>query len=278
MKENTISGAIQISRPANVFIAALSIFIAILLTGTIQPIIKVIFACISGSMIMAGSNTINDYFDLEIDKINKPNRPLVKGKISPNFTYRLAVIEFILGILISILIGKLAFIIVVFTSLLLILYSRYLKQLPLIGNLVVSFSSGMAFIFGGVAVNRVRWTIVPAILAFFYHLGREMIKDVQDMKGDAQMNAKTFPLIFGKTNSLILITLYILLMLIILPLPYVYHWYNINYLMTAVIGIYPVLIYSIISMWKRPTPHNLGIISKVLKMDMLVGLLALYLG
>lgn len=278
MKENTISGAIQISRPANVFIAALSIFIAILLTGTIQPIIKVIFACISGSMIMAGSNTINDYFDLEIDKINKPNRPLVKGKISPNFTYRLAVIEFILGILISILIGKLAFIIVVFTSLLLILYSRYLKQLPLIGNLVVSFSSGMAFIFGGVAVNRVRWTIVPAILAFFYHLGREMIKDVQDMKGDAQMNAKTFPLIFGKTNSLILITLYILLMLIILPLPYVYHWYNINYLMTAVIGIYPVLIYAIISMWKRPTPHNLGIISKVLKMDMLVGLLALYLG
>ena len=278
MKENTISGAIQISRPANVFIAALSIFVAILLTGTIQPIIKVIFACISGSMIMAGSNTINDYFDLEIDKINKPNRPLVKGKISPNFTYRLAVIEFILGILISILIGKLAFIIVVFTSLLLILYSRYLKQLPLIGNLVVSFSSGMAFIFGGVAVNRVRWTIVPAILAFFYHLGREMIKDVQDMKGDAQMNAKTFPLIFGKTNSLILITLYILLMLIILPLPYVYHWYNINYLMTAVIGIYPVLIYAIISMWKRPTPHNLGIISKVLKMDMLVGLLALYLG
>ncbi len=278
MKENTISGAILISRPANVFIAALSIFIAILLTGTIQPIIKVIFACISGSMIMAGSNTINDYFDLEIDKINKPNRPLVKGIISLNFTYRLAVIEFITGILISILIGKLAFVIVVFTSLLLILYSRYLKQLPLIGNLVVSFSSGMAFIFGGVAVNRVRWTIVPAILAFFYHLGREMIKDVQDMKGDAQMNAKTFPLIFGKTNSLILITLIILLMLIILPLPYVYHWYNISYLMTAVIGIYPVLIYAIISMWKRPTPHNLGIISKVLKMDMLVGLLALYLG
>ncbi len=278
MKENTISGAILISRPANVFIAALSIFIAILLTGTIQPIIKVIFACISGSMIMAGSNTINDYFDLEIDKINKPNRPLVKGIISLNFTYRLAVIEFITGILISILIGKWAFVIVVFTSLLLILYSRYIKQLPLIGNLVVSFSSGMAFIFGGVAVNRVRWTIVPAILAFFYHLGREMIKDVQDMKGDAQMNAKTFPLIFGKTNSLILITLIILLMLIILPLPYVYHWYNISYLMTAVIGIYPVLIYAIISMWKRPTPHNLGIISKVLKMDMLVGLLALYLG
>ncbi len=278
MKENTISGAILISRPANVFIAALSIFIAILLTGTIQPIIKVIFACISGSMIMAGSNTINDYFDLEIDKINKPNRPLVKGIISLNFTYRLAVIEFITGILISILIGKWAFVIVVFTSLLLILYSRYIKQLPLIGNLVVSFSSGMAFIFGGVAVNRVRWTIVPAILAFFYHLGREMIKDVQDMKGDAQMNAKTFPLIFGKTNSLILITLIILLMLIILPLPYVYHWYNISYLMTAVIGIYPVLIYAIISMWKRPTPHNLGIISKVLKMDMLVGLLALSLG
>ncbi len=278
MKENTISGAILISRPANVFIAALSIFIAILLTGTIQPIIKVIFACISGSMIMAGSNTLNDYFDLEIDKINKPNRPLVKGIISLNFTYRLAVIEFITGILISILIGKWAFVIVVFTSLLLILYSRYIKQLPLIGNLVVSFSSGMAFIFGGVAVNRVRWTIVPAILAFFYHLGREMIKDVQDMKGDAQMNAKTFPLIFGKTNSLILITLIILLMLIILPLPYVYHWYNISYLMTAVIGIYPVLIYAIISMWKRPTPHNLGIISKVLKMDMLVGLLALYLG
>jgi len=278
MKENTISGAILISRPANVFIAALSIFIAVLITGTIQPIIKVIFACISGSMIMAGSNTINDYFDLEIDKINRPDRPLVKGVISPNFAYRLALIEFIFGILISILIGKPAFIIVVFMSLLLIIYSRYIKQLPLIGNLVVSFSAGMVFIFGGVAVNRVRFTIVPAILAFFYHLGREMLKDVQDMKGDAQMNAKTLPIIFGKTNSLTLITLNILVLMIILPLPYVYQWYDINYLMTAIIGIYPVLIYAIVSMWKRPTPRNLGIISQVLKIDMLVGLLALYLG
>lgn len=278
MNKNTISGAILVSRPTNVFITGLSIFIATLITGTIQPIIKVIFACMSGSLIMAGSNTINDYFDLEVDKINRPGRPLVQELISPNFTFRLAFIEFILGILISIFICRLAFVIAVFISLLIILYSIYLKRLPIVGNVVVSFSTGMAFVYGGVSVNRVRLTIVPAILAFFYHFGREVIKDVQDMKGDAQINAKTFPLVFGKTKSLILITLIIVILMIMLPVPYLYQWYNINYLITAIIGIYPVLIYTIVSMWILPTPHNLGLISKVLKVDMIIGLLALYLG
>lgn len=278
MKKNKFSGAIQISRPVNVLISFLSIFIAAFITGTIRPIINVLLACFSGGIIMAAANTINDYYDIEIDKINKPKRPLAQGFITPSFAFRLAYIEFGAGILLSALINKAALLVALSVSTVLMLYSYRLKRMSLIGNIAVSFSTAMAFIYGGISVNRVNLTLVPAILAFFFHFGREIIKDIQDMTGDAESYARTFPLLHGKQMALKLVTINYILLLLILPLPYLFHWYNIKYLMTVLFGIYPVLIYSMISMWRNPVPANLGNISNILKADMLMGLLALYLG
>ena len=77
----TITGYIQLTRPVNLLIALLSIFIGGFVTGTIHPLLKLLLASFSGMLVAAGANSINDYYDLEIDRINKPKRPLPSGLI-----------------------------------------------------------------------------------------------------------------------------------------------------------------------------------------------------
>ena len=82
-----IKGYIALTRPPNLIIAFLSIFIGGFVTGSIQPLVKLLLACFSGMLVMAGANSINDYFDLEIDRINKPKRPLPSGLVKPVSAY-----------------------------------------------------------------------------------------------------------------------------------------------------------------------------------------------
>ena len=278
MNNKFINSIIAISRLTNVLISMISIFVAAFITGTLHPAINVLLACVSGGLIAAGANTINDYFDLEIDRINKPKRPLVAGKLLSSQALIIALFEFAVGSLLALFIGLLAFIIAFSISLLLFFYSYRLKRLPLIGNLAVSFSTGMAFIYGGIAVHRVVETLIPAIFAFFYHFGREIIKDIQDREGDTSEKARTFPIIYGNRLSLILTTLNFALLTVLVFLPFLFGWYGIKYILVILFGVYPVIFFSVWSMWRNQTPSNLGFISNLLKADMLVGLLAIYLG
>jgi geranylgeranylglycerol-phosphate geranylgeranyltransferase len=278
MTLKVLSATVEISRPLNVLITMISIFVAVAITGAVQPLYKVLLACISGGFIAAASNTINDYFDLDIDRVNRPKRPLVSGKMTSQQAWIVAWIEFGLGVLLSIFINLTAVIIVVVVSGLLVLYSFQLKRLPLIGNLMVSFITALAFVYGGVAVNRIKETMIPAVLAFFFHFGREIIKDLQDREGDASSSARTFPLVYGEIAALGLTTIVFMVLTIILPFPFVLGWYSGAYMLVIALGVYPVLVYVTYSMWKNRSPKNLGFLSNLLKADMLVGLLAIYLG
>ena len=86
-----------LTRPVNVIIGGLSIFIGALVTGTIQPLNKVLLACLSGGLVAAGANTINDYFDVEIDRHNKPYRPLPAGKVSLKSAFVFSLSLLVLG-------------------------------------------------------------------------------------------------------------------------------------------------------------------------------------
>ncbi len=269
---------VQISRPVNVFIGMLSIFIAAFITGSLQPEGNVLLACVVGGLVTAAANTINDYFDIEIDRINKPQRVLPAGKISPRLAFQASWGEFLLALVLAAFINLIAFIITAFTSLLLFFYSYRLKRLPLWGNLAVSLSSALAFIFGGVAVYRVEKTFIPAVFAFLFHFGREIIKDIQDMTGDARENARTFPLVFGKTPAIRLSTVIFLLTILVTTLPFLLHIYSIRYFRIVLFGVHPVLLFSIFSIRRNQSVRNLGFVSNLLKADMLVGLLAIYVG
>ena len=117
-----------LSRPLNVIIGMLSIFIGAFITGTISPLLKVMFACISGGLIAGGANVINDYYDVEIDKINKPYRPIAAGIISPNQGFIYSIILFLIGIVFGLMVNWKAFFVSGFSSILLFLYSAKLWE------------------------------------------------------------------------------------------------------------------------------------------------------
>jgi len=269
---------IILTRPLNVFITFLTIFVAAGITGPLIPFINVIFAAISASVIMAGANVVNDYYDVEIDKINKPNRLLPAGKISRKSAWVYFTILLLSGWVIAALINLTMFLVAFFTGLLLFIYSYKLKRTVLLGNIAVSLSSALAFIFGGMAVGRLEATIYPAVFGFLFHFGREIIKDIQDMEGDKKENAATFPIKYGIRNSLILTILIFSILILVTVIPYIVGVYGLFYIIIVMLGVHTVLIYVSVNGWENPTTENFGRLSTILKVDMFIGLLAVYVG
>ena len=269
---------IKLARPANILIAGLSVIVGAVVAGEITSWWKVLFAFVSAGLIAGGGNTINDYFDLEIDRINKPQRPLPQSQISPKDALLFSVLLFIIGIVLSIFINFLALGLSILVSLALVIYSWSLKRKLLIGNLMVSFISGLAFLYGGITTKDYRLSLVPAVLSFFFHLGREILKDLEDFKGDLVVGSKTLPIAKGERFSLIAISIVFTFLLILIFIPFLLDLFSILYLIIAFLGVILILVYVIYSMWKDSSIRNLNKLSILLKVSMCFGLLALLLG
>ena len=265
-------------RPLNVFIGMVSIFIGAFITGTIEPLMKVIFASISGGLIAGGANVINDYFDIEIDKINKPYRPIAAGFISPATGFVFSTILFFIGIVFGWMVNWQAFLVSLFSSILLFLYSAKLKRTVLWGNLSVSLVTALAFIYGGIAVNRLSYAIIPAVFSFVYHMGREIIKDAEDIEGDKADKILTYPIKYGKTQALKLATLIYVLLIAITIVPYILNIFGLYYLLIVTGIVDLVVIVVLFSMWKNYETKNLSRLSVILKLNMFAGLIAIYCG
>ena len=273
-----IKNYIILSRPVNVFIAFITIFIAAGLSGTFSPLQNVILAALSASLITVGANVINDYFDIEIDRVNKPYRLLPSGKISKKHALIYFGFSYLIAWILAILINIEMFFISFVSGIVLIFYSYKYKRVVLWGNFIVSFVSALAFIYGGLAVNRVSAVLFPAGFAFLFHFGREIIKDIQDIKGDKPQGVVTYPIKYGVRNALILTNIIFIVLILFTLFPYFMGYYGIYFLMIVVFGVHSVLIFVVISSWSNPTPENLGRLSNLLKVDMLVGLFAVYMG
>jgi geranylgeranylglycerol-phosphate geranylgeranyltransferase len=274
----TMKGLFQLTRPANLLIAFLSIFMGGFVTGTIQPLYKLMLACLSGMLIAGGANSINDFFDVDIDRINKPNRPLPAGRITRKQAYVFSLLLFALGTGLGAFIHFLGFIIASGSSGLLYAYSFRLKGTVVLSNLTVAFITGLAFVYGGLAVGRVGLAAVVGIFAFFYHWGREIIKDVEDVKGDGAVGIKTLPIVYGVKTALAWATGVLVFLIGLTLIPYFLYLFSIYYLIVVVVGVDFFLVFVLVSMWRNSEPEHLGRLSFLMKLDMLIGLLAVYVG
>ena len=270
---------LTITRPVNVVITFVSVVIAtIICLPTKIPELYVLLAAFSAALTAASGNIINDIFDIEIDKINRPLRPLPSGKITVKEAYTLYFVLLILSISFSLIISYLAFIIVIISNLLLLLYAKYLKRIPLIGNITVAFLTGMVFIFGGVVVENPSAAIIPATFALLVNLIREIVKDMQDFEGDEINGIKTFPVKFGFQKSKFII-LFISLALILYTLyPFITQIYRIEYFIVVMIIVNPILVYCLKILFQDHSLKNLNKISNLLKISMVFGLIAIFLG
>jgi geranylgeranylglycerol-phosphate geranylgeranyltransferase len=145
---------------------------------------------------VAFANAHNDCVDYKIDCINRPNRPLPSGKIS----YKAALFAACFLLFLSILFGfcvspyvAVFFVLIGFFS---FIYNKFLKRIPLIGNLAVALLTSTPFMISNL--------FQLIFFSFILTLARELIKDIEDIKGDASFSLKTLPLVCGVRFSLAL--------------------------------------------------------------------------
>ncbi len=232
---------------------------------------------LSAMLIGLFGNIINDIFDIEIDKINKPWRPLPSGKISIREARVYALLVLFTGLIIAIMINILCFIVAVLASILLYIYSKALKKTGFSGNLLIAFLSFLVILYGGLATSNSLRSLYPGIYAFLIILGREIYKGIEDVEGDRRHGIRTIASILGIRTALYIGTFLLLIVVVISPLPYMVLGLNLYYLIIAVLGVDLPIIYSIMNMYKNPI-HNAWRTTRILKIPLLMGLLAFFMG
>ena len=155
-------------------------------------------------MIAAAGYIINDYYDIKIDLINKPDRVVIGKTITRRYAIFFHTVISVtgvgMGLLINWKVGAVNFV----SVFLLWLYSNNLKRLPLIGNLVVSLLAGLSiFLLSFLYEQYLPLVMTYSLFAFFMTLIREIVKDMEDMKGDTTFGCRTLPIVWGirKTKS-----------------------------------------------------------------------------
>jgi geranylgeranylglycerol-phosphate geranylgeranyltransferase len=229
---------VTIIRPANAVISGITAVVAYLIaSGT--NLLSAFLLFFIATVICGAGNVINDYFDRDIDAINRLDRPIPSGAIMPKNAVMWAGILFIFGIIASLATNLWCFVIVVFNSILLIAYAARLKSILLLGNLSVAYLSGSVFLFGGAFVALESFSVILPLftITFFGTLAREILKDAEDIEGDAVGGAKTVSMIFGVQKSGYIAIVFVLCAIATSILPY-FRWGVVYLVLIAVIDIF----------------------------------------
>ena len=274
---------IEILRPGNAVMGAITIILIAIIDRTFN--IPLILAMLAVFFETAAGNVINDYFDYNIDLINKPERPIPSGRISLKAGRNYGYLQFLLGTICGFLISYLTdnwipFAIVLIADVILYLYAYKLKSTPLIGNLAVGFMTGFGFVFGGFTINTpgiITTSIFLGFFAFVMTTAREIIKDIEDIEGDAAEGARTLPILIGEKIPAILAVCLIIIDCALCPLLYYYHIFGIYYLFVIAIAVL-LFLYSAILILKSQNRETAHKASKYLKIGMLIAFVAFVAG
>jgi 4-hydroxybenzoate polyprenyltransferase len=208
-KTFSFSGFLKMSRPVNLVIVAfaqiMTAYFLVETTGSGKSVLldPNLYAIILSTVILAAAGyMINDYYDVKIDYVNKPEEVIIgKGMKRRMVLFLHSALNFsgiALGYLVSPKIALINFI----AAFLLWLYSNSLKRQPFIGNLVVALLTGVTIWIIGFYYQKSELLVLTyAIFAFFLNLIREIIKDIEDRQGDRKHGCRTLPIVIGFRNT-----------------------------------------------------------------------------
>ena len=276
---NTFFYHIKLLRPLNVFASGLAMVIGSGILGTLNDtgtllLVMAVVMCFAGA-----ANALNDVVDYEIDKINRPMRPLPSGFVKKRTALLISILLFSMGTLACLELSEAAKVIGIVIALpFMVLYSKYLKGMPLIGNMMVAFILGLSFLFCGAAFNNMSPMWIPMILAFGLTLVRELVKDIADMEGDKSAGLKTFPITAGIEKSIQLSIFLSACIGVGAFIPYLYGTYGIWYGILLILGVEIPLGVVVVSLLNNPGISSATHGARILKFSTLIGLIAIYAG
>ncbi len=256
----------------------------------------------AASVFIAGSGyIINDYFDINIDQVNKPGKMIVDRAVSRRqailWHWIISIIGFMLSAYVSYRLRN-PFIIIGNTACigLLWVYSTTYKRQLLIGNVLISLMTAWVILvmlvaelpgwWNGKLVEVIekataarlsRIALLYASFAFVISLVREVVKDIQDMEGDRKENCRTMPLVWGVTASKVFAGTWLFVLIALLFITQVYvlqfgWWWAAAYILFLVMA---PLVMAVRNLFKATTTHQFGTLSRFIKWIMLTGILSM---
>ncbi|ERG99164.1 MAG: UbiA prenyltransferase [Haloquadratum sp. J07HQX50] len=199
-----LGGFVDLTRPANALAAGGLTFTGSFVATGVDAPVRITAAIIVTVLATAGGNAINDYFDRAVDAINRPQRPIPRGAVTPSQTAIFSALLLSAATVTASILPPLALIIAVSNLIALVLYTNIFKTRPVVGNLIVASLTGSTFLFGAAAVYAadVKTVWMLAVLAGLATFAREIAKDVEDRVGDKTQGLQTLPIMIGDTYAL----------------------------------------------------------------------------
>ena len=286
-KKSFILGSINIMRPVNCLMGSLTVIIGLLNTRTGIPfdilLINIILGVLTYYFIAGSGMIINDIYDVEIDKINRPERPIPSGSVSLTQAKILFFLTLGIGVMISIIhslifsLGVFNIILALFFGFIGWLYSAWGKKQGFIGNIIVSISFSIGLIYGAVLNS----SVIPIYIYFFFLtsffllLSREIVKGCEDIEGDKTKGVKTLAIKLGTKKAIIISLIFEILAIVFFILPLFTNIINPTLFLIFMIFALVVVIFAVfLSLRKNLVRKDFKKISLMLKVGAFLGLIA----
>ena len=218
-----LRGFVKLIRPLNCLMMGFAVIVGASLASNLSFTVKLLFGFVTSFTLTAASMVVNDFYDREIDAINEPNRPIPRGDVNPKEALVFALVLNIIGLGAAFQTNTASLIVAVIAWIISIIYITEGKGTGLPGNLMVSATVVIPFIYGGLAVGELETsTLLFVLIVFLSNTGREITKGIVDVEGDRSHNIKTIAVRFGERTAAFVAAFFSILAVCLSPLPWLW--------------------------------------------------------
>lgn len=238
--------------------------------------INLLIIVFASSITIASGYIINNFYDSKKDLINRPNKSLLDRLVSQKTKLQVYFsLNFIVALL-AVIVSWRAFLFFSTYIFLIWYYSHRIKKYPIIGNLTAAFLAILPF-FAILLYYKNFYEVIfgHAVFLFLLLLIREMIKDLENIKGDLANDYKTIPIIYGEVASKQIIT--VLSIATIFPIYVLIEIFDVGYMDIYFYSCLIILIFFLLSLWKANSKKQFIVLHNVLKFLIVAGVFCIVL-
>lgn len=224
--------------------------------------------------VAAGANVLNDVIDVEVDRVNRPSRPIAATAVGRKSALFVSIVLIGAGVAAAALLSTDHLILAGSVAVLIVSYDLFLSRSLLLGNIAVALCVAATIIFGAMTTGSEPAAMAGAAFAFLTTLAREVVKDIQDVAGDKLEGGRTLPIVLGKRFALGFALATLALTILLVPLPFLLLGFSGLYLLAG-FGASAFLAAAAWSILRNRPDINAA--SLRLKLAMVFGLVALLL-
>ncbi len=269
---------LEISRPHNMIVVGGCVYASYYLTGG-RGFGPVALPLIFTAIVTGFGNLVNDFFDRDIDGVNKPRRPIPSGRLSPGFVMRAYTVGTAVTTLLAVLLLPVPLMSLVLSwEAILFVYAAKAKRVALLGNLLIGAVAASALFVGAMVTGVYGVVIFPACFTFVFVISRELVKGAEDVEGDRLSGASTLAVRFGATNAAYWGAILLCICAVAAPLPGLAQYFGRFYTVLFQLVVVPGILASAYLVLRYPRRAIYHRVSWILKIEMVCGIIAIGLG